>query len=174
MIWSSPSIIFWCESSGNGDYVIQRPHCHNIWYGHHQASFFSVNPTVTVIKSSGDHIVIIYDMVIFSESSVVMVTVSSGNYILVIHIWYNLRLTILNNFCVWFVCISGYYNLTTYSHSAVFQKRWGAVIRRDPFLVLDLHLDDVDGINDSTLRVVVLAVKISTMICHENGEQGGG
>ena len=144
MIWSSPSIIFWC------------------------------NPTVTVIISSGDHIFIIYDMVIFGEISVVMVTVSSGNYILVIHIWYNLRLTILNNFCIWFVCISGYYNLTTYSHSAVFQKRWGVVIRRDPFLVLDLHLDDVDGINDSTLRVVVLAVKISTMICHENGEQGGG
>ena len=57
-------IIFQCESSGNSDYVIWRPYCHNIWYGHHQASFFSVNPTVTVIMSSRDHIVIIYDMVI--------------------------------------------------------------------------------------------------------------
>ena len=59
-----------------------------------------MNPTVTVIMSSGDHIVIIYDMVIFSESSVVLVTVSSGNYILVIHIWYNLRLTILQLFAM--------------------------------------------------------------------------
>jgi hypothetical protein len=133
MIWSSPSIHFWCKSNCNSDYVMWRRYCHNIWYGHHQTSFFGVNPTVTVIMSSGDYIVIIYDMVIFSESSVVMVTVSSGNYILVIDIWYNLRLTILNNLFVWFVCISGYYNLTTYSHSAVFQQR-GAVIRRDAFL----------------------------------------
>ena len=166
MIWSSPSIIFQYEFNHNSDYVIWRPYCHNIWYGHYQASFFGVNPTITVIMSSGDHIFIIYDIVIFGEISVVMVTVSSGNYILV---WYNLRLTILNNFFVWFVCISGYYNLTPYSHSAVFQQRWGAVIRSDPFLVLDLHLDDVDGINDSTLRVVLLPVKISTKICHKNG-----
>ena len=32
-------------------------------------------------------------------------------------------------------------------------------------LVLDLCLDDVDGINDSTSRVVVLPVKIPTKIC---------
>ena len=93
-------IIFQYKSSGNSDYVIWRPYCHNIGYSHHQASFFHVNPVVMVIMSSGDHIVIIYDMVIFGESSVVMVTVSSGNYILVIHIWCNLRPTILNNFFV--------------------------------------------------------------------------
>ena len=34
----------------------------NIWYGHHQASFFSGNSTVTVIMSSEHYILKIYDM----------------------------------------------------------------------------------------------------------------
>ena len=64
MIWSSPSIIFRWEFSREGDYVIQRLHFDNIWYGHHQASFFSENSVVKVIMSSEDYILIIYDMVI--------------------------------------------------------------------------------------------------------------
>ena len=62
MIWSSPGIIFRCEFSS--DYVICRLYFDNIWYGHHQASFFSVNSAVTVIMSSRDYILTIYDMVI--------------------------------------------------------------------------------------------------------------
>ena len=86
MIWSSSSIIFQCEFNCKGDYVIQTLYlkkydmviirhrlsmriwlqgwlCHldtvfeNIWYGHHQASFFGVNLAVTVIMSSRDIIV---------------------------------------------------------------------------------------------------------------------
>ena len=64
MIWSSPSIIFWCEFSHDSDYVIRRLYFDNIWYGHHQASFFGVNSAMTVIMSSRDYILTIYDMVI--------------------------------------------------------------------------------------------------------------
>ena len=64
MIWSSPGIIFWCEFSCNHDYVIRWLHFDNIWYGHHQASFFSANSAVTVIISSEDYVFPIYDMVI--------------------------------------------------------------------------------------------------------------
>ena len=72
MIWSSPDIIFQCEFSHDSDYVIQRLYFDNIWYDHHQTSFFSVNPAVTVIMTFEDYIfLIIYDMVItrhhFSE-----------------------------------------------------------------------------------------------------------
>ena len=64
MIWSSPGIIFRCEFSRDSDYVIRRLYFDNIWYSHQQASFFGVNSAVTVIMSSRDYILIIYDMVI--------------------------------------------------------------------------------------------------------------
>ena len=63
MIWSSPGIIFQCEFSCDSHHVIWRLHFENIWYGHHQASFFSANSVVTVIMSSEDYILKIYDMV---------------------------------------------------------------------------------------------------------------
>jgi hypothetical protein len=56
--------IFQCEFSCDSDYVIRRLYFENIWYGHHQASFFSVNSVMTVIMSSRDYILKIYDMVI--------------------------------------------------------------------------------------------------------------
>ena len=64
MIWSSPGIIFQCEFSCDSHGVIRRLHFGNIWYGHHQASFFSANSVMTVIVSSKDYILKIYDMVI--------------------------------------------------------------------------------------------------------------
>jgi len=64
IIWSSPGIVFQCEFSWDSDYVISRLHFENIWYGHHQTLFFSVNSVVTVIVSSGGYILKIYDMVI--------------------------------------------------------------------------------------------------------------
>jgi len=64
MIWPSLSIIFPCKFSCDSDYVIRRLYFENIWYGHHQASFFHVNSVVTVIISLGDYIWKIYDMVI--------------------------------------------------------------------------------------------------------------
>ena len=54
MIWSSSGIIFQCEFNCNSDYVIQTLHFENIWYGHHQASFFSANSAVMVIMPSRD------------------------------------------------------------------------------------------------------------------------
>ena len=117
MIWSSPSIIFQWEFSCDGDCVIQRPYFDNLSYGHHQASFFGENSVMTVTVSSGDYILIIYDMSspsiifwwefshdsdsviwrlyfdniwyshhqasFFSENSVVMVILSFENYILI-------------------------------------------------------------------------------------------
>jgi len=53
---------FQCEFSWDSDYVISRLHFENIWYGHHQTLFFSVNSVVTVIVSSGGYILKIYDM----------------------------------------------------------------------------------------------------------------
>ena len=55
MIWTSPSIIFQCEFSCHGDYVIQWLHFHKIWYEYHQALFFDVNSVFMVIMSSGDY-----------------------------------------------------------------------------------------------------------------------
>ena len=48
--------IFQCEFICNSDYVIQRLYFEKIWYGHHQASFFSVNSSIMIIISSGDYI----------------------------------------------------------------------------------------------------------------------
>ena len=113
--------IFQCEFNCNSDYVIRTLHFENIWYGHHQASFFGVNSTVTVIMSSGHYILKIYDMGIirhhfsvwiqlqqwlchldtvfeniwyghhqtsfFSVNSAVMVIMSSGHYIWKNMIW---------------------------------------------------------------------------------------
>ena len=56
--------IFQCEFSCDSDYVIRRLYFENIWHGHHQALFFSVNSVVIVIMSSGDYILKIYNMVI--------------------------------------------------------------------------------------------------------------
>ena len=64
IIWSSPGIVFQCEFSWDSDYVISRLHFENIWYGHHQTLFFSVNSVVSVIVSSGGYILKMYDMVI--------------------------------------------------------------------------------------------------------------
>ena len=64
MIWSSPSIIFQWEFSCDGDSVICRLYFDNIWYGHHQTSFFGENSVMMVTMSSADYILIIYDMVI--------------------------------------------------------------------------------------------------------------
>ena len=64
IIWSSPGIIFQCEFSCDNDPVIWRLHFENMWYSHHQASFFNVNSVVTVILSSDNYILKIYDMVI--------------------------------------------------------------------------------------------------------------
>ena len=107
MIWPSSSIIFRWEFSCDGDYVICRLYFENIWYGHHQASCFGGNSVVTVIMSSEDYILKIYDMAIirhhfsvriqlwlweniwyghhqasfFRANSVVTVIISSGDYI---------------------------------------------------------------------------------------------
>ena len=54
MIWSSSDIIFQCKFNRNSDYVIWTLHFENIWYGHHQASFFSVNSAVMVMIPSRD------------------------------------------------------------------------------------------------------------------------
>jgi hypothetical protein len=64
MIWSSSDVIFHFAFSGNGHYVIQILYCCNIWYGHHQVSFFISHSVVMVIMSFGDCIAAIYDMVI--------------------------------------------------------------------------------------------------------------
>ena len=50
--------------SCDNDCVIWRLYFDNIWYGPHQASFFSANSVVTMIMSSGDYLLTIYDMVI--------------------------------------------------------------------------------------------------------------
>jgi hypothetical protein len=68
MIWSSSSIIFQCKFSCDSDYVIWRPYFWNIWYGHHQASFFSANSAVIVIMSSGDNI---FEIMIWSSSDII-------------------------------------------------------------------------------------------------------
>ena len=39
-LWSSLDIVFQYKFSCNGYYIIQRLYFHNIWYGHHQASFW--------------------------------------------------------------------------------------------------------------------------------------
>ena len=44
-------------------YVIWRLYSRNIWYGHHQALFFILH-LVVIIMSSGDYVIIIYNMVI--------------------------------------------------------------------------------------------------------------
>ena len=59
--------IFQCKFSHGSDFVIWRLSFENIWSGHHQASFFSVNSVVTVILSSEDYLLKIYDMVITSN-----------------------------------------------------------------------------------------------------------
>ena len=64
MIWSSSGVIFHFTFSGNGNYVIRRPYCHKIWYGHHQVRFFISLSVAMVIMSSRDYIVAKYDMVI--------------------------------------------------------------------------------------------------------------
>ena len=55
---------FWCKFSHNSDFVIQRPYFANVWYGCQQTSSFSVNSVLTVIMSSEDYILKIYDRVI--------------------------------------------------------------------------------------------------------------
>jgi hypothetical protein len=45
----------------------------NIWYGHHQASFFGVNSVMTVIMSSGDYFFKIYNMVIIRHHFLVWI-----------------------------------------------------------------------------------------------------
>jgi hypothetical protein len=67
MIWPSSGIIFPCEFSCDSDYVIRRLYFENIWYGHHQASFFRANSVVTVIISSKHYILKIYDMAIIKH-----------------------------------------------------------------------------------------------------------
>ena len=61
-------INFQCEFSRDSDYVIRRPSFWNIWYGHHQASFFSANSAVIVIMSSRDHI---FEIMIWSSSDII-------------------------------------------------------------------------------------------------------
>ena len=68
--------IFQCEFNCNSDYVIWTLHFENIWYGHHQASFFSVNSAVTVIMSSRHYIL---KYMIWSSSSIIFKCVFSCN-----------------------------------------------------------------------------------------------
>ena len=60
--------IFLIEFSCNNNYGIWRLYFDDIWYGHHQASFFSANSATTVIMSSSPYLlghfckIIIFDL----------------------------------------------------------------------------------------------------------------
>src|SRR6267154_2577004 len=56
-------IIFWCKFRYDGDCIIWRLYFENVSYGHHQTSFFNVNSIMTVITSSWNYILKIYDMI---------------------------------------------------------------------------------------------------------------
>jgi len=72
MIYIPPGPIFQCEFNCNSYDVMGWLHSHNIWYGHHQASFFILHPMVMVIMSFGDHIFAIYDMGIMKHHSFIL------------------------------------------------------------------------------------------------------
>ena len=56
----------------DGNCVIQRLYFDNIWYGHHQASIFSLNSAMTVIMSSRDYILIIYVLPVWVITKICM------------------------------------------------------------------------------------------------------
>ena len=97
MIWSSSGIIFQCEFSCKGDYVIQALYIWKIWYGHHQASFFSANSTVRVIMSSGH---CIWENMIWSSSGIIFQCEFNckGDYVIqALYIWKKYDMVIIKH-----------------------------------------------------------------------------